>query len=178
MLVAACQPLSSGRMTHYAKVLSGVVIGWAPLLVLNHVLWGAPLRGGYARLPIFGNGQVAFDTSSHTFGLVFLTQGWRHRLFDQWEGLLATSPIWYLVPLMVWIAWKHPERRLLATLLAGSCGYALLMLTFSYWESANGPRFVYPCTALLLVLAAALLERIMTPQGRKARPMDTVEASD
>ena len=101
MLVAAYQPLSGGRTAHYAKVLSGVVIGWVPLLVLNHVLWGAPLRGAYARLPIFGNGQVAFDTSSHAFGLVFLTQGWRHRLFDDWEGLLATSPIWYLVPLMV-----------------------------------------------------------------------------
>ena len=53
------------------------------------------------------------------------------------------------------------------------------MLTFSYWESTGGPRFVFPCTALLLVLAAALLERIMPPpRGRKARPMDTVEASD
>ena len=63
-------------------------------------------------------------------------------------------------------------------MLAGACGYTLLVLTFSYLESANGPRFVFPCTALLLVLAAALLERIMTPQGRKARPIDTVEASD
>ena len=179
MLVAAHQPLSSERMKHYAKVLSGVAIGWAPLLVLNQMLWGAPLRGAYARLPLFGNGQVAFDTSSHSFGLTFLMQGWRYRLFDDGEGLLATAPVWFLVPLMVWIAWKHPERRLLATLLAGSFGYALLMLTFSYWESANGPRFVYPCTALLLVLAAALLERIMSPaRGRKARPMDTVEASD
>ena len=64
--------------------------------------------------------QVAFDTSSHAFGLVFLTEGWRHRLFDDWDGLLATSPIWYLVPLMVWIVWKHPQRRLLAALLSGA----------------------------------------------------------
>ena len=63
-------------------------------------------------------------------------------------------------------------------MLAGACGYALLMLTFSYWEGAHGPRFVFPCTAVLLVLAAALLDRIMPPGGRKARPMDTVEASD
>ena len=178
MLVAAYRPLSCGRMQHYGKVLSGAVIGWAPLLVLNQMLWGAPLRGAYARLPLFGNGQVAFDASSHSFGLTFLTQGWRHRLFDDWEGLLATSPVWFLVPLMVWIAWKHPQRRLLATLLAGSCGYALLMLSFSYWESANGPRFVHPCTALLLVLAAALLERVMNPPRPEAPAAATAEASD
>ncbi len=54
------------------------------------------------------------------------------------------------------------------TVLAGACGYTLLMLTFSYWESANGPRFVFPCTALLLVLAAALLDRIMHPRGSQS----------
>ena len=172
MLLLAYQPLPSGRITHYAKVLSGVVMGWIPLLVLNHELWGAPLRGAYTRLPVFGNGHVTIDTGSHTFALEFLTRGWRHRLFDNAEGLLATSPIWYLLPLMVWIVWKHPHRRFLASLLAGACGYTVLMLTFSYWETANGTRFVFPCTALLFVLAAALFDRIMTPPRHNAGPID------
>ena len=117
------------------------------------------------------------DTSSHAFGLVFLPEGWRHRLFDDWEGLQATSPSWYLVPLMVWIAWKHPQRRLLFTVLAGACGYTLLMLTFSYWESANGPRFVFPLHGPGAAAGCGAARKVHTPQGRKVRPIDTAEVS-
>ncbi|MCH7494355.1 FtsW/RodA/SpoVE family cell cycle protein [bacterium] len=64
------------------------------------------------------------------------------------------------------------------TLIQPDLGTAIVIMAIS-WIQALASRAHRGITiGVPLALAAALLERIMTPQGRKARPMDTVEASD
>ena len=64
-----------------------------PLLILNYTIWGEPLRGAYARIVTFENGEAVLDSTSHTFGLSFFPNEWSYRLFDKREAYLGRADL-------------------------------------------------------------------------------------
>ncbi len=154
---------SMERFSHYGRLLAGFAAGCAPLFVSNVLLWGDPIRGAYGRCVVFRGGEMVIDASLHHFSVATLLGDWSYRLLNGQEGLLAVMPIWALAPLMLLflpdgeLGWK------LRTMALASLGYGIVMLSFSYWREASGPRFVFSATALLLTVASWHIHRLMTP---------------
>lgn len=151
------------RLTHYGRVLTGFAAGYGPLFVSNLLLWGDPIRGAYGRCVIFRGGEMVIDPSLHHFSVATLLGDWSYRLLNGQEGLLAVMPIWAVAPLMLLFLPAGERGWKLRAMIVAALAYGLVMLSFSYWREASGPRFVFSATALLLTAASWHIHRLMTP---------------
>jgi hypothetical protein len=129
----------------------GALVGVAPMLVLNVMLYGGPLVTGYDR-----DGRVAtngFTVREHysLFNQPFIP-GLGKVLFDREAGMIRTAPIWFLWPLGLAFAWKTRtpfSHRFAAALALGAMANVFVFAPYEVWnQTIFGNRFLFPAVAL------------------------------
>jgi hypothetical protein len=143
------------------------LIGIAPMLIVNAMIYGGPLTTGYDR-----DGRVAadgFTVVEHysLFNQPFLA-GLMKVLFDLQAGMLRTAPLWFLWPIGFAITWRLREpfpRRMALALALGALANVAVFAPYEAWnQSVYGNRFLFPSVALggalLTPIAARYFPRI------------------
>jgi len=153
LLPLAILILPAGWLTTLKAVL-GSLVGLVPMLVLNAMLYGGPFVTGYDR-----DARVTAEgfrlTEHYSRFNQPLGPGLAHLLFDFNVGMIATSVLWFLWPLGLWL--QRRERWAWAAAL-GSLANVLVFTTYDEWNaSTGGNRFLFPAVALGGALLAPLI---------------------
>lgn len=124
-------------------------------LLINYLLWGAPLITAYSRLPRYF-GETAIITS-HPYGFdldTFLSK-WDRKLFSK-VGLLPYNSAFLLLPFTYhFISYSRYSKFLFySVLISGS--YVLYMFSYEMWDASfYGNRFIMPAIYLYLIAVLA-----------------------
>lgn len=131
-----------------------------PVLIVNFLLWGAPISGAYARLPTFSNGEILFDTTTHVFSASLLLNSFLARMIFGPDSVVWWYPASMLSVLGLVRAIR--TRRLtysLGSLLLTAFLFGGLMMGFPSWEGIGSWRFILPSVILVWPLVAVAIDR-------------------
>jgi hypothetical protein len=145
---------SADRVREVAGLVLGGLVGIAPLLIYNAIVFGSPFTLGYSQVVGFEGMKTGFFGVSLPNPVVL-----GELLFGHFRGLLPLSPVLLLVPFGLWAMWKTPALRGLALVIAGTiASYLFINAGYHYWDggASTGPRHLVamlPLSAIALVFA-------------------------
>ncbi len=144
------------RTTLFA--LAGTLLGIAPMIAVNVLLYGGPLVTGYDRDARVTPESFRLTEHYSRFNQPFF-QGLQNLLFDRRCGMIVTAPLWFLWPLGLWLLRR--ERWAWAAAL-GAVANVLIFVTYDEWNATlGGNRFLFPAVGLGGALLSSLTSRLL-----------------
>ncbi len=148
-----------GALAAAAALALGGIVGLAPLLIYDALVFGSPLNTGYANVVGFPGMNVGFfDISAPDIGVLAAL------LFGAYRGLLPLAPVLVLMPVGLWAMARESRLRGPGlVILAVALSYLAINSGYYYWDggAATGPRYLVP-----IMPFAALALAFAWPVGR------------